>query len=117
MAEKLIILIYRNMQFFVEAKGNISGNAFTDEVVSYMYTCNGGTAGTESIGQAWANVSGGKTYAFVGKTDYAGCSDNSLLGKISRNLCEIIFGVSAYGGNTVLPQAGNDAYCVEFCPE
>lgn len=109
----------RNMELDIGISdlSQIGQEIFTDDVVSYLYSCNSGTAGNESIGQEWANLSGGKTYAFHGKSDYAGCSDKSLYAKIIRNIYETFFKVSAFGGNTSLPVAGQNSYQVEFCPE
>lgn len=96
---------------------DIKDDIFTDDIVSYIYSCNSGTAGDDSIGQKWANLTGGKTYAYYGKTDYSGCSDKSYRAKIARKLCSWIYKVNAFGGKTSLPTEGNDAYQVEFCPQ
>ena len=92
--------------------GSIKLGSFSDNVVSYFYSCNTGTAGKQSFAQQWANVSGGVTYAFSGGSSYKKVSDNSLFAKIMRQINPLIF-----GGNTRLPVAGDNGYLRTFFPQ
>jgi len=48
------------------------------------------------------------------QTDYESCSDKSIWGFVARNLIELIYGVSAFGGNTQFPVAGYEAKQATF---
>lgn len=48
---------------------NIDSNAFFNPI-SWFYSCNTGTGGSQSFAQAWVNQVGGTTWAYKGKTTY-----------------------------------------------
>ena len=91
--------------------------AFARNINTEFYSCNTGTAGSDSFAQLWANRFGGVTIAYKGQTDYAGVADNSLSAKIARRLTQLICGVSAFGRNPSLPIAGSDAERLTFMQE
>lgn len=71
----------------------ISGSAF-DNPNSAFYSCNTGTSGSSSFAQKWVNQVSGKTWAFVGKSEYTYMnSGESWESKVSR----FNFGFSFYG--------------------
>ena len=49
--------------------GKINASAFGNPN-SAFYSCNTGTGGNSSFAQAWGNKVGGRTWAFIGKSDY-----------------------------------------------
>lgn len=105
-----------NLDISVGDLNNINAHAFSNPNSSF-YSCNTGTAGQESFAQEWVNMVGGITTAFYGKSDYTNCADTSFFASIARNFIELIYGVSAYGGNTTLPVAGTDATQLTFYGE
>lgn len=91
--------------------------AFGNDLNTAFYPCNTGTAGQNSFAQLWVNRFGGLITAFQGKTDYTNCADTSFDAFIVRNLIELFYGVSAFGGSPKLPVAGTDAIQLEFTEE
>ena len=81
--------------------GGLFDEAFSN-ANSVFYSCNTGTNGADSFAQAWANKSKGKTWAFVGKSDYTHIFDGQTLEiKMARFL-----GGFYWGGSWNLPIAG-----------
>lgn len=59
----------KELNFNVSDINSISHSAFNNPA-SWFGSCNLGTGGKNSFGQAWVNRVGGTTWAFEGKTDY-----------------------------------------------
>jgi RHS repeat-associated protein len=49
----------------------LNSRAFINNGYFAFFSCNTGTAGSNSFAQEWANITGGTTLAFSGKTSYA----------------------------------------------
>jgi hypothetical protein len=103
-------------------KSHIStlNSAAFSNTVSFLASCNPGTSYGTSFAQAWANKTGGTTYAFVGKSDYTyiNSGSNNLLSKWQH------FWGSFYNGGsynypiagTTLTAAGESPYLHTFRP-
>ncbi len=79
-----------------------------------FYSCNSGTdvGGTwgNNFAQKWVNITGGKAWGFVGKSDYSKMSLNEKFAyKVSRNL----HGFSFYGSANY-PEPSSNAYINSF---
>ncbi|NOJ74148.1 hypothetical protein [Paenibacillus alvei] len=59
----------QNLTITKASINNINGKAF-DNPISWFYSCNTGTGGSKSFAKAWANLVGGTTWAYEGKTTY-----------------------------------------------
>lgn len=59
----------KSLNFNSSDISQINGSAF-DNPASWFGSCNLGTGGADSFGQAWVNQVGGTTWAFEGKTTY-----------------------------------------------
>ena len=92
--------------------GKINSNAFSNDAVSYFYSCNTGTSGNTSFAQNWANMTGGTTYAFKGQSDYTWVASQQMADKISRRMN----GNHHFGGLVSLPVAASNAEMLTFNP-
>lgn len=81
----------------------LSSSAFSSDVVSYLYSCNPGTAYENSLAQAWSDKSGGVTYGFVGKSYYGDINKGN---KNIWNKWAHFLGTFYWGGSWNLPVAG-----------
>ena len=52
-----------------DSQTGLNSSAFS-KTNSVFYSCNTGTAGTDSFAQSWSNITGGKTKAAIGQTSY-----------------------------------------------
>ncbi len=78
---------------------------------SCFYSCNTGT-GENSFAQLWVNKVGGKTWAFVGKSNYEKINAGaSAINKASRKI-----NVFSFYGSVNYPTAGSNAYMTTFMP-
>lgn len=81
-----------------------------DSPNSFFYSCNTGKGGQNSFAQAWVNITGGKTWAYVGKTNYANITKGGGWDiKVSRKLN----GFSLLGSANY-PEAASGAYLKMF---
>ena len=106
---------WSNSNEFELTKSDISrirDYAFSGENRSIFYSCNTGTTGESSFAQAWADRTGGTTWAFYGKSDYEHINDNQpFADRITRFL-----GDFRWRGSRNLPVAGENAYMSAFIP-
>lgn len=81
-----------------------------DNPNSCFYSCNTGTSGNSSFAQAWVNITGGKVWAFVGKSDYEQINKGQGLDIwTSRKLNNF-----SLLGSANYPIAGQSAYMTTF---
>ena len=80
-----------------------------DNPNSMFYSCNTGT-GSNSFAQKWVNITGGKTWAFSGKTDYSHINDNASW---TIRLSRLYYGFSYFGSQNY-PIATSNAYLRTF---
>ncbi len=88
---------------------------------SAFYSCNTGTYKNDSLTQKWVNQVGGRTWAFVGKSDYANINQPSYK-HLAIVASRKIHGFSYYGSvnypvpGTTLTDSGEEPYMREFTP-